>query len=146
MYRMKDNPVHLSFHLWAQLRIRSKAVAQRARDAQFHSVFIVGNDVKAQTFQDLKGLNFTFGSESSTSGHLMPRYYLLEAGVDPDEDFFADPHGRRQRGRAVDTSQWLRLKPRLIQYFIWKFAMGGETFKEWSNSLWRNVSDFFWLL
>ena len=69
----------------------SKAVVQRARDAQFHSVFIVGNDVGAQTFQDLKSLNFTFGSESSTSGHLMPRYYLLEAGIDPDEDFFADP-------------------------------------------------------
>ena len=41
----------------------------------------------AKTLSDLKGASFAFGSVSSTSGHLMPRYYLLQAGIDPDRDF-----------------------------------------------------------
>jgi phosphonate transport system substrate-binding protein len=35
---------------------------------------------------DLKGKTLSFGSQSSTSGHLMPRSFLLAAGVDPDKD------------------------------------------------------------
>ncbi len=65
----------------------SEAIAQRPRDANFHSVFIVQAGLPVQGLSDLKGLTFTFGSESSTSGHLMPRHFLLEAGIDPDEDF-----------------------------------------------------------
>lgn len=34
-----------------------------------------------------KELRFTFGSNGSTSGHLMPRYFLSEAGISPEEDF-----------------------------------------------------------
>src|SRR5262249_30941395 len=60
---------------------------QREEDAQFHSNFIVSADSKAQKLADLKGFNFAFGSVSSTSGHLMPRYFLLQNGIDPDKDF-----------------------------------------------------------
>ena len=41
----------------------------------------------AKTLADLKGKTFAFGSPSSTSGSLMPRYYLLQAGIDPERDF-----------------------------------------------------------
>jgi len=70
----------------------SVAIAQRPIDTQFHSVFIVQKDLAAQTLADLKGSSFTFGSESSTSGHLMPRYFLLQAGVDADKDFKGLPN------------------------------------------------------
>jgi phosphonate transport system substrate-binding protein len=69
----------------------SHAVVQRPHDAEFHSVFIVGPGVRAKTLADLKGKSFTFGSESSTSGHLMPRYFLGEAGVRADSDFAGAP-------------------------------------------------------
>jgi phosphonate transport system substrate-binding protein len=65
----------------------SEAIAQRPRDEQFHSVFIAQKDLNVSKLADTKGLSFAFGSESSTSGHLMPRYYLMEAGIDPDKDF-----------------------------------------------------------
>ena len=65
----------------------SEAIAQRARDEAFHSKFIVQAGIQAESLKDLKGLTFTFGSESSTSGHLMPRYYLRQEGVDPETDF-----------------------------------------------------------
>ena len=70
----------------------SEAIAQRPRDAEFHSKFIVNTDVDARTLEDLAGLTFTFGSESSTSGHLMPRFFLLQAGIDPATDFNGKPN------------------------------------------------------
>ncbi|MCE2405665.1 MAG: putative selenate ABC transporter substrate-binding protein [Dehalococcoidia bacterium] len=65
----------------------ARAIAQRPRDTEFHSVFVAGSDLEVTSLEDLKGLTFTFGSESSTSGHLMPRHFLLQAGVDADADF-----------------------------------------------------------
>ena len=67
------------------------AVAQRPIDRRFRSVFIAGTGVDADSPADLAGTRFTFGSESSTSGHLMPRFFLGEAGIDPDSDFDGAP-------------------------------------------------------
>lgn len=67
------------------------AVAQRDIDPEFRSVFVAREGVEADGLSDLAGLSFTFGSESSTSGHLMPRHFLREAGVDPEEDFDGPP-------------------------------------------------------
>jgi phosphonate transport system substrate-binding protein len=69
----------------------AEAIVQRPRDAEFHSVFIVGPGVTARSLAELAGLSFTFGSESSTSGHLMPRYFLGEAGIDADREFAGAP-------------------------------------------------------
>ena len=60
-------------------------LVQRAEDEKFRSVFITTNPA-IRSLADLKGRNLSFGSQSSTSGHLMPRSYLLEAGIDPDKD------------------------------------------------------------
>ncbi|HEX7063995.1 MAG TPA: putative selenate ABC transporter substrate-binding protein [Bacillales bacterium] len=70
----------------------AEAIAQRPTDAEFHSVFIVHEGLDVHKLKDLKGLSFTFGSESSTSGHLMPRYFLTEAGIDPETDFDGKPN------------------------------------------------------
>jgi len=72
----------------ANVRSGGKAVplVQRAEDETFKSVFIT-TDPAIKTLADLKGKNVSFGSQSSTSGHLMPRSFLLEARVDPDKDF-----------------------------------------------------------
>ena len=67
------------------------AIAQRPRDAHFHSVFVVQSRLDVEKLEDLDGLTFTFGSESSTSGHLMPRHFLTQAGIDPDRDFRGPP-------------------------------------------------------
>jgi phosphonate transport system substrate-binding protein len=60
-------------------------LVQRAEDEKFRSVFIASKPA-IRSLADLKGHTFSFGSQSSTSGHLMPRSYLLAAGVDPDRD------------------------------------------------------------
>ncbi len=72
----------------AKVRSGGKAVplVQRAEDETFKSVFIT-TDPAIRTLADLKGKSVSFGSQSSTSGHLMPRSFLLEAKIDPDKDF-----------------------------------------------------------
>ncbi|MGZ5250073.1 MAG: putative selenate ABC transporter substrate-binding protein [Caldimonas sp.] len=76
---------------YVQARIRTGGgvvpIVQRAEDAKFTSRFIVPANSTAKTLADLKGKTFAFGSPSSTSGSLMPRYYLLQAGIDPERDF-----------------------------------------------------------
>lgn len=69
----------------------SQAIVQRPRDEVFRSVFIAGPDTAADSLENLAGLSFTFGSESSTSGHLIPRFYLEQAGIDPETDFKSRP-------------------------------------------------------
>ena len=72
----------------AQQRSGGKVIplVQREEDEKFRSVFIT-TEPEIRTLADLKGRTLSFGSQSSTSGHLMPRSYLLAAGLDPDKDF-----------------------------------------------------------
>ncbi len=65
----------------------SEAIAQRPRDEQFHSVFIAQKALNISSLENIQGLSFTFGSESSTSGHLMPRHFMMQSGLDPTTDF-----------------------------------------------------------
>ena len=72
----------------ASVRSGGKVIplVQREEDERFRSVFIT-SDPAIRTLADLKGKDVSFGAQSSTSGHLMPRSVLLGAGLDPDKDF-----------------------------------------------------------
>jgi phosphonate transport system substrate-binding protein len=61
-------------------------LVQREQDAEFTSTFISA-DPAVKSLQDLKGKTFAFGSVSSTSGSLMPRYFMLQDGIKPEEFF-----------------------------------------------------------
>lgn len=67
------------------------AIAQRPRDAEFHSVFVANPSLGLSGLADVAGRSLTFGSESSTSGHLMPRSFLKGAGVDVEQDLDGPP-------------------------------------------------------
>jgi phosphonate transport system substrate-binding protein len=95
-------------------------LVQREEDEQFKSVFIT-TDKSINKLEDLKGKTFAFGSESSTSGHLMPRFYLLNANVNPDTDMkriaFSGAHdatvaavsGGKVDAGALNISVWEKL-------------------------------------
>jgi phosphonate transport system substrate-binding protein len=57
-------------------------LVQRERDQNFHSVFITQPGSRINTLSDLKGHSFAFGDVNSTSGHLMPAYYMRASHVD----------------------------------------------------------------
>ncbi len=110
-------------YVQARLRTHGGAtpIVQRAEDQVFTSKFIVPLDSKAKTLNDLKGDTFVFGAPSSTSGSLMPRYFLQQAGIDPEQDFktvaYSGAHdatvafvaaGRAQAG-VLNASVWDKL-------------------------------------
>lgn len=61
-------------------------LVQREQDQQFTSKFITA-DPQVKSLQDLKGKTFAFGSVSSTSGSLMPRYFMQKDGIVPEQFF-----------------------------------------------------------
>ena len=110
---------------YVQTKIRTNGTAnpiiQRTEDEKFTSVFIVPADSPLKSLSELKGKTIAFGSPSSTSGHLMPRYFLMQAGINPDKDFkniaFSGAHdatvafvasGKADVG-ALNASVWAKL-------------------------------------
>ena len=75
---------------FVQARLRTgnaMPIVQRAEDEQFTSKFIASVSSGISKMADMRGKTFAFGSPSSTSGHLMPRHFLNQNGIDPDIDF-----------------------------------------------------------
>jgi phosphonate transport system substrate-binding protein len=68
----------------ASQRACVQPLVQRERDQNFHSVFITQPGSAIKALVDLKGHSFAFGDVNSTSGHLMPAYYMRAAGIDPN--------------------------------------------------------------
>jgi phosphonate transport system substrate-binding protein len=75
---------------FVQANVRSggkvNPLVQREEDEKFRSVFITDKASGIAKLDDLKGKTLSFGSQSSTSGHLMPRSFLLAAKLNPDTD------------------------------------------------------------
>jgi phosphonate transport system substrate-binding protein len=109
---------------FVQANVRSKGqvtpLVQRAEDEKFRSVFITASPA-INKLEDLRGKTLSFGSESSTSGHLMPRSFLLAANIDPDTDLkriaFSGAHdatvaavaGGKVDAGALNISVWDKL-------------------------------------
>ena len=91
---MATNKIDLAWlggFTFVQAKIRTNGgvvpIVQRAEDEKFTSKFIVPADSPIKSIAELKGKTMAFGSPSSTSGHLMPRYFLLKDGIDAGKDF-----------------------------------------------------------
>ena len=74
----------------------ARAIAQGKADPEYHTYFIAHKDSglkKGDSFpRNLAGKKFTFGSQSSTSGRLMPEYFIRKhSGKSPAEFFGALP-------------------------------------------------------
>ena len=109
---------------FVQANVRSKGqvtpLVQRAEDEKFRSVFVT-TVPGINKLEDLKGKTLAFGSESSTSGHLMPRSFLLQAKINPDTDLkriaFSGAHdatvaavaGGKVDAGALNISVWEKL-------------------------------------
>lgn len=96
-------------------------LVQREEDEKFRSVFITEASSKINKLEDLKGHTLSFGSASSTSGHLMPRSFLLAAKINPETDLkrisFSGAHdatvaavaGGKVDAGALNISVWEKL-------------------------------------
>ena len=62
-------------------------LVSRDRDLRFTSYYLVRVDDGGKELEAFRGKRLAFGSPLSTSGHLMPRYFMSEKGVVPEEFF-----------------------------------------------------------
>jgi len=95
-------------------------LVMRREDAEFRSVFVTRTDSGIRALADLKGKTFAFGSVSSTSGHLMPRYFLLRAGVVPERDFAQKP---AFSGAHDATALWVesgKVDAGALNFLVWE--------------------------
>jgi phosphonate transport system substrate-binding protein len=90
--------------LEASGRTPTAPLVMRRLDGRFRSYFITRAGSKAIALEDLKGMRFAFGAKESTSGYLMPLYYLKEMGIDPDKDFQGPP---QFSGTHMRTLEWV---------------------------------------
>ena len=137
-------------------------IVQREEDSKFRSVFIT-SDPSIKSLNDLNDVTFSFGSQSSTSGHLMPRTFLQAAGVNPESDFkkiaYSGAHdatvasvgsGKVQAG-ALNQKVWEKLKnenrvPKGTRVFFTTpnyFDYNWTVHKEVNKETIKNITDAF---
>jgi phosphonate transport system substrate-binding protein len=98
----------------------AEAIAQRPLDAQFKSVFIAQKDLNVSKLEDIKGKSFTFGSESSTSGSLMPRYFLTQAGINPEADFNGKPNYSGSHDKTIKLVESGAFQTGALNISVWE--------------------------
>jgi phosphonate transport system substrate-binding protein len=109
-----------------QSKGNAERLVMRDEDKKFKSVFVASPQSGIKSLADLKGKKFAFGSQSSTSGHLMPRHFLAEAGIDPETDFtsttFTGAHDAT--AKAVESGQ---TDAGALNFLVWeKLQAGGK--------------------
>jgi phosphonate transport system substrate-binding protein len=102
----------------------SEAVAQGAEDVAFKSFFIANTKTGLAPSKEfpkaIAGKSFTFGSRASTSGRLMPEYFVRNAfGRGPDEVFarvgFSGDHSR-----TIALVQSGAYEVGVLDYSVWE--------------------------
>jgi phosphonate transport system substrate-binding protein len=94
-------------------------LVMREEDKKFKSVFITQPNSEIKSLKDLKGKTFTFGSESSTSGHLMPRYFLLQNKIDPSSDFDGPPAFQKNHDATIQAVQGGTVAAGALNFLVW---------------------------
>jgi phosphonate transport system substrate-binding protein len=132
----------------------AKAILQRDIDEQFHSVFIANTDSGITPIDDISGLSqleghsFTFGSESSTSGRLMPQYYLGEAGVELSE-FKGEAGFSGSHNTTIELVEAGSFEAGVLNEQVWLSSVeSGEVDLDRVQVIWRTPAyyDYHWVI
>src|SRR3954451_13864157 len=102
----------------------SQAIAQGAEDAAFKSYLIAnaktGLKPAKEFLKEMAGKSFTFGARASTSGRLMPEFFIRQAfgGKSPEEIFsrvgFSGDHSR-----TIQLVQSGAFEVGVLDYSVW---------------------------
>jgi phosphonate transport system substrate-binding protein len=134
----------------------AKAIAQRDIDADFHSVFIATRSSGLQPFDDVSGLRqlaghtFTFGSETSTSGRLMPQYFMDKGGLAVSE-LRGKPGYSGSHDATIEAVASRSFDAGVVNEQVWEArkdaVAAGEPNLDDVIALWRTpgYADYHWL-
>lgn len=130
------------------------AIAQRDIDADFHSLFIATNDSGLRPFEDASGLTslaghtLTFGSDTSTSGRLMPQHFMAEGGLDP-ADLKGSPGFSGSHDATIEAVASGSFEVGAVNEQVWTAAQeAGQVDLSNVVVLWRTpgYADYHWLV
>lgn len=132
----------------------ARAIAQRAIDARFHSVFLANTATDLGTVDSLAGLarlrghSFTFGSQISTSGRLMPQHFLDSAGVDVDA-FRGQPGFSGSHDRTIKLVESGTFDAGVANEQVWRSRVAsGRVDTTRVRVIWRTppYHDYHWVI
>lgn len=130
-------------------------LAQRDIDASFHSLFLGHSAAGLHPVTDvaglaqLRGTRFTYGSQSSTSGYLMPAYYLDRAGVDPERGFAGQPGLSGSHDKTIDLVTSGTFQAGAVNEQVWRSRLAAGTVDRAKvKVLYRTppYADYHWVL
>jgi len=132
----------------------AEAIAQRDIDADFRSVFIANKNSGIAPVNDINGLqtlkerSFTFGSESSTSGRLMPQYFLEQANVTL-QDFRGEPGFSQSHDATIKLVEAGTYDAGALNEQVWESRVAaGEVDLSKVQVIWRTPAyyDYHWVV
>jgi phosphonate transport system substrate-binding protein len=130
-------------------------VVQRDIDDSFHSLFIANRSAglkpvsRVAGLSEIKGTRFTYGSQSSTSGYLMPAYFLDQAGVDPQHGLNGEPGLSGSHDKTIDLVTSGTFQAGAVNEQVWKTRLAAKTIDTSKvEVLFRTppYHDYHWLL
>ncbi|MEB3361612.1 MAG: putative selenate ABC transporter substrate-binding protein [Synechococcaceae cyanobacterium] len=132
----------------------SRVLAQRDIDVAFHSIFIANRQSGLQPVSSSKGLTalkgrrFTFGSENSTSGRLMPQYFLAQAGVKLSDFAGGAPGFSGSHDATIALVQSGTYDAGVVNEQVWRASLhNGKASRAKLIQIWKSpgYQDYHWI-
>ncbi len=101
----------------------SSAIVQGFEDTQFYSYFIANTSTKLKKSnrfpKDIEGKSFTFGSPESTSGRLMPEYYIRWILRKTPQQAFSKVGFSGSHSKTITQVQNGEYQVGVVNYSVW---------------------------
>lgn len=131
----------------------SQALAQGYEDQFFKSYFIAHKDAGIKAGEALpaalKGKTFTFGSKGSTSGRLMPEFYLRQHFNDDPQAIFSRVGFSGDHSRTIAQVQAGAYQVGAVNYAVWDSELAaGKIDEEKVQIIWTTPTypDYQWTI
>lgn len=131
----------------------SNAIAQGFEDPTFRTYFIAHKSLglkESETLTDqLKDKSFTFGSKGSTSGRLMPEFFLREHFKEAPEKTFSRVGFSGDHSRTIALVQSGAYQVGAVNFKVWERELAeGKIAADQMNIIWRTPTypDYQWTI
>lgn len=130
----------------------SQAIAQGYEDQFFKSYFIAHYSTgleKSDSFPDISQKTFTFGSKGSTSGRLMPQYYIEQHLQKKPQQAFKRVGFSGDHSRTIAQVQAGAYQVGAVNYKVWETALAaGKIDTNKVNVIWQTPAypDYQWTI
>lgn len=134
----------------------SEAIAQGVEDEAFQTYFIANTSTGIDSAEDLSSLEgdlkdktFTFGSKGSTSGRLMPEFYIRDVLGSQPEDFFSRVGFSGNHTRTLRLVEAGTYQVGALNFQVWeKELAAGNINTDSVQVIWKTPSypDYQWTI